>query len=317
MKGRRRGKRSAVYLACATTLLGLAPATVSAQPGFEVLERGLRLQLSAHGSNDYSIVVVTAGHRRVTLSARKAGVAATYTTTGRVTRQGISATFGELGRISVRFRGERRPFPGLLPPGLEAFLPDLDLPRRRCHGRKPVREVGSFHGVIRFEGEDGFTRIDEPRARGEVERFYTRVCERWPGSAGKPVGGDPGGEGPDGLPDLKVSLLYAADRSPGRKVAFETLGLELGRPPKGFGLFVAGGTVVEHEDRMLIVRQAVKVGDQGSVILSPPGTSPTTATIALPGPLFSGTADYRKEPGSAASWTGSLSVRPPAPASCD
>lgn len=301
-----RGWERLACLACALASLAAAPGTAVARPGFQVAERSLTLNLSAPAANGYSIQIATEGHRRVTLTASKGLVAATYRTSGHVDRHGIVADFGELGRISVRFEGERRPFPSLVPASLRSLFPGLELPRRHCYGRKPVREVGSFRGVIRFEGENGFTAIDARRADGEVERFYTRVCERTPGSAGKPVERAPGGFG-----DLRLSLLYAADRSPRRKVSFETVGFDFGEALRGLGGFAfAAATVVERTDGMLIVRKVLEIGDEGSVILSPRGKVPVTATIALPRP-FRGTAKYRKEPGAPSSWSGSLAVRPP------
>lgn len=279
--------------------------TAAAKPGFVVAERALRLTLKPAATNGYAVRIETEGHRRVTLTASKGGATAVYRTTGRVDRRGIEAEFGRLGRISVRFEGRRRPFPGLLPPALEARLPDLDL-SLDCHGRKPVREVGGFRGTIRFEGENGFTRVDARRAGGEVRRYYTRVCERYPGSAGRPAR-----KGPGLFEGLRVSLLYATDRSPRRIVGLESLGLEFGPIVEILGpLYVVTTKVVERREAMLIVRTASELGDEETVTVSPPRRSPVTAKFALAGP-FNGTARYRKERGSPAIWSGSLTSRPP------
>jgi hypothetical protein len=287
-------------------LLALAvPAGAAAKPGYEVRERALRLELSLPASNGYSVSIETEGHRRVTLTAQKAGVVAAYRTRGRVDRHGIEADFGKLGRISVRFRGERRPLVGPLPPGLADLLDDLDLPHRACHGRKPVREVGVFRGTVRFEGENGFTRVQARHAKGEVNRSYTRVCERYPGSAGKPA------EKRSDDFDLRVSILYAADPSLRRKVSFEAVGFRFEGPLRELGeFFLVGATTLERKEGMLVLRKAIEFGDEGSVLLSLPSKSPVTATVALPGP-FDGTAAYRKARGSPSTWEGSLSTRPP------
>ncbi len=295
-----------MVLACALAALVAHSGTAVAKPGYEVAERSLELKLLPKASNDYGVQITTEGHRRVTLTARKGGAAVTYGTVGRVSRRGIEADFGRLGHISLRFEGVRRPFPGPLPPGLEAQLPDLDFLHRKCHGRKPVREVGTFRGSIRFEGENGFTRVDARRSRGEVRRFYTRVCERFPGSAGRKIP-----KLPDDILDFGLSILYAADSSPSRKVAFEAVGLELGLPgEKGGTLFFSSARVSERKEGMKILRAALEIGDEGSVIVSPPGKSPVTATVALPRP-FAGTADYRRESDAPSSWSGSLAFRAP------
>jgi hypothetical protein len=299
-------RRSHVLLLCALAALAAHCGTAAARPGYEVAERSLQLKLSPGASNGYAVEIATEGHRRVTLTARKGSASVAYETIGQVSRRGIEADFGKLGHISVRFEGERRPLPGPLPPSLEAQLPDLHLPHRKCHGRKPVREVGNFSGSIRFEGENGFTRIDAQRSRGEVRRFYTRICERFPGSAGRKIP-----KLPDSILDFGVSILYAADASPSRKVTFEAVGLELGLPgEKGGTIFFSSAKIFERKEGMGISRAALEIGDEGSVILSPPKKSPVTATVALPAP-FSGTADYRKERGSPSGWSGSLAFHAP------
>jgi hypothetical protein len=289
----------------ALTAGGAPPA--AAKPGYTVQERTLQLTLHPDASNGYRVTIETEGHRRVTLTARRGSASVTYRTLGQVDRRGIDATFGGLGRVSVRFEGERRPFPGLLPPALAAKLENLDFLRRNCHGPKPIREVGSFHGTIAFEGENGFTEVRARRAGGEVERFYTRVCEQFPGSAGEPIDGDaaPAGE------DFKVSLLYAADESPGRMVGMEALGFELeGLAKELFGsLYVVGAKVVERRESMLIVRSAAELADATSVWLSPPRRSPASGRVALS--PFNGSARYRKERGVPPRWSGSLAVRLP------
>jgi len=287
------------------TLLALAlPAGAAAKPGYEVRERALRLELSLPASNGYSVSIETEGHRKVILTARRGSGVAFYRARGRVSRHRIEADFGELGRVSLRFRGERRPLTGPYPPGLAALLKELDLPRRKCHGRKPAREVGEFRGVVEFEGENGFTRVRTRRARGEMKRFYTRVCERSPGSAGKRLGK------PSKNLDLRASILYASDLSPRRKVSFEAFGVRFEGPLKALGgFYVTGATVVERKEEMLVIRKAVEIADEGLQV-SPPPKSPATANVTLPRP-FEGSADYRKERGAPATWEGSLSARLP------
>lgn len=291
----------------------LAPAAggtpqAEAKPGYEVQERALQLTVRPEASNGYEVTIETEGHRRVTLTARRDSSTVTYRTVGRVSRHGIEAEFGELGRVSVRFDGERRPFPGLLPPELKAQLPpDLALLlRRKCFGRKPVREAGTFRGSIRFEGENGFVEVEAKRAEGDVRRYYTRVCERAPGSDGERAP-----KSPPGLFGFDASIVHAVDSSPKRTVRFEAVGLSLGSPAEKIGsLFFVGGVVLERRDGMTIRRGALDLVFEDSVVLSPPKRRPVTATVTLPGP-FSGSASYRKEAGVPAVWEGSLAFRPP------
>lgn len=305
MSARCLGGPASLTAGLVAALVALAvPATAAAKAGYTVEERALHLKLALPASNGYSVSIQTEGHRKVVLAARKGGGVAFYRTSGRVSRHGIEADFGELGRVSLRFRGERRPLAGPLPPGLEALLEDLNLPRRECHGRQPVREVGEFRGTVEFDGENGFTRVRAGRAKGEVKRSYTRVCERFPGSAGHRV------EKPSGDFDPRASILYASDLSPRRKVSFEAFGFEFEGPLKPLGeLYVASATVLERKEGMLVIHRAVEIADE-RVKVSPPSKLPVRATVSLPGP-FEGSADYRKEPGVPATWEGSLAARLP------
>ncbi|HEX5929487.1 MAG TPA: hypothetical protein VFY48_08840 [Solirubrobacterales bacterium] len=290
------------------TLVALAvPATLAApaeaRPGYEVQERSLRLAVHPGASAGYEATIETEGHRRVTLTVRRGGTTAAYRTTGRVTKRGIEARFGDLGHVSVRFDGEPRPFPSLLPRRLRKDLADAGL-IGECFGPKPVREIGTFSGSIRFRDERGLERIDARRARGDVRRFYTRVCERSPFDLGLEQG-----DLPSALADFELSIFYAADASGDRRVSFEAIGLDLGLPgesPGGF--FLANGKLLERREGMAVTRTALSLLDEGSVIASRPGKSPVTATVTVP-PPFSGTADYRKERGAPASWSGSLAFR--------
>src|SRR4051812_16870925 len=98
-------------LLCALVACSLAATPVAAakgrgaKPRFEVHERALRLSLKVKASNGYEGWVTTQGHKRVTLTLQKGNARVEARTSGRVTRRGIEAEFGKLGRISVRFRG--------------------------------------------------------------------------------------------------------------------------------------------------------------------------------------------------------------------
>lgn len=264
----------------------LAPAGAAAEPGYELRERSLRSALVVGASKGFLAVVDTRGHAQVRLTLLRGTATAVYRTTGRVSRRRIEARFGSLGRISVRFRRRRVSRPRPFPPG--------------CRGQRARRETGLFHGSIRFEGENGFTTIDARRAGGEVLRTHRLTC---PSPFGRPL--LPGRD--DAVGGVKLTSLSAVERSGGRRVAFEAVGLPLG--PLG-DLFFINATVHERRDGMRIARGAFEIGDDSSVLLSPPGRRPVRATVTLPRP-FLGSAEYRDAPGRPAEWFGSLAVRLP------
>ncbi len=275
------------------------PASAGARPNVEVQKRSLHLSLQARASNGYQLRLETLGHKRVNLAFSKGGVFVGYTTIGRVNRHRIRADFGRLGRVSVRLRAKRVPFPR--PRGRN---PQRNRsPRRDCRGRRPMREVGSFRGRIRFKGERGFTTVSTDSARGEMQRYYRRVCKLTPARGRR----QPAFEAP------RLNTITVGGRAANRAVFLRAVGLEGGPSNaalgKGFGSLTTAGTI-ERRAGVRIDRLAMTEGDARSLIVSPDDKRPVTATVALPKP-FAGKAKLIQAAGSPTSWTGSLRVHLP------
>nr|MDQ3726080.1 hypothetical protein [Actinomycetota bacterium] len=269
-------------------------------PGDEVQPRGLRLSMSAEGVRGYSVSVETRGHHRVTMRVRKGVQLATYTVRGTVTRRRIEADFGRFGRVRLRFRGSPRRFaPARTLGGLGSLAP-----RRRCTGKAPEREVGRFRGSLEFEGQRGFTRLAVGEARGEVRRFYRRVCERraQPG----PLRPEPAvAREPFGL-----KLLIAHAREGGVSTRFVAIGFEapFGIPQGLFPTFVSAN-LEERVGRVRVTRSAFLLADGDAVQISRRRVRPVRARVEPPAP-FGGVATFKGGTGpSPAAWTGSLRVR--------
>jgi hypothetical protein len=266
-----------------------------AKPRFEVHERSLSLLMFLEASNGYKGSVTTRGHRQVTLTLRKGYTTIEARTRGRVTRHGINARFGDLGKISVRFRG--KPFSLAFPGDKEG--------KRRCRGRKSEFESGLFRGTIRFRGENGFTQVSSKRVRGFVDRHYRRVCRRDPEDSFARV--------LKRLIELMpVTTLRANARVERTNVRFEAAAIDF-RPILGPGVglaYVASAQTMERDRGMRLTRSVSAEGDEGSFLFRRGKKAPRTATVAPPRP-FVGTAKYLKEPGSPASWAGSLAARLP------
>lgn len=169
-------------VACLLAGTSLAVAAAGpAKPGFDVHERRLTTLLAVGASNGYEGLIMARGHKQVNLALFKGRTVFAARTSGRATRHGIEADFGEMGSVSVRF--DAGPMGKENDAGGSAGIVADTLDRRsgtasRCRGRKPVFEEGVFRGRIRFEGENGFTRIDSRRAAGFVNRRYRQVCRR-------------------------------------------------------------------------------------------------------------------------------------------
>jgi hypothetical protein len=291
-----------------TFLLAPAPAAAAARPGDEIRPRSLHLTMAAAGTRGYGVTVDTLGHHRVTLTVSKNGKLASYTARGQVSRRQVKADFGRFGRISLRFRGKRRPFTA--PSGKRS---KQRAARTLCRGRSPEREVGRFRGTIEFEGQNGYTKLAVGRLRGEVHRSYRQVCRLVPvrhkhhlrrTAVASSAPTDPFG--------FNLTLLSARSRAEGALTRFTAITLEA---PKGLpiarrDLFsVITASRQERVGRVRVYRSAFQMAAPGRVKVSRRGVEPQTAHLALAAP-FSGRAHFRAAAkGSPSSWTGSLGVR--------
>jgi hypothetical protein len=293
--------RSAISASALVMLLALSALVLPADAAAEVQQRSLHLSFFTETADGYEVAVETRGHRQLALIVAKGGVSNVYRTTAKVSRKGIEADLGALGRIAVRFEGRRRP---LQPFGLP-FPIDLH-PDRVCRGRKPVREVGQFTGSIQFEGEGGYTRLQIGSARGEVRRAYRRVCHETRGDGKAQASKE---RGP--LEGGRFNLLVATARMPGRTVKLNAFELELG--PKGRLLeellgTIIGAAVTERREGVRIQRSGVTLGSEAALLVNPVKGGVRKVTLAPERP-FGGTALYSATAGSAPSWIGDISVK--------
>jgi hypothetical protein len=287
-------------LLCALVACSLAatPAAAAEDPGakprFEVHERALRLSLRFKASNGYEGRVTTQGHRRVTLTLQKGSVRVEARTSGRVTRRGIEAEFGELGRISMRFRG--RP-----------TTPRFGLVEGGCRGRKSELEEGVFSGTIRFLGENDFAQIGTRRATGDVERHYRRVCP------GNPRGASLKAAFERLFGAIRLTVLRASGRVAHANVVLQASAIDFSPifgPHSGLMYSVVASSA-ERREGVRLTRTVSTISDADSFLFPHKrGTTPRWATVTPPKPL-TGTAEYLREPGRPASWAGSLAAHLP------
>lgn len=279
-----RRRRIALALAVATATLAL-PAGAAAKPGYTVKPKSLHLKLEIPASNGYTASIETKGHRQVELRLAKGGVAAAYTTLGRVTRKRIEADFGSFGHVSLRFRGKRV----YHPKDLLSFL------YKRCKGRQTVGERGVFVGSVHFEGERGFARARAHRAVGVAVRSYRRVCkDRFRGRAGASAV----------KPSEEDLLILTQARSGGARRSF------LGFRSSILGLTLAIGSERRKLGRVAILKSATTFDSARAIRISPRGQGPVTAKVKLARP-FEGSASYLEEGKAPPTWSGTLAARLP------
>jgi hypothetical protein len=198
----------------------------------------------------------------------------------------VRARFGSLGRVSLRFRPNGR-------------MSRRD-PQSGCEGGSRTSQYGRFVGHLSFRGEADYFHVSSAKGAAYIAHSPRLTCEKGqaqepePRSLRKYVAATP--LFPD---DHSIALLYASTRSHGRYVGITAMHPE-GSPP-GADVQLA---VVESRDGMAIGHGTYLNGPPGTLLTSPPGAHPATATLAPPAPFY-GKAAYSEE---SDAWAGTLGV---------
>jgi hypothetical protein len=265
---------------CAALVAALASvAEADARQGaLEFPGESLTAEFRVRASNGY-VVGVYASRNRVTLGASRPHSGANYEVKGVVTKDGIRAGFGRLGRVAVAFEEKsiRRapPFPG-------------------CVGGSSVTRTGVFTGTIRFRSEGGYTEVVAHRASGKTLTVTHETCR----------GGSGGGD--FGIPD-QVDL--GASCGPRGFAAIANRSVEDGPPvfpdePSDSRFFAYSR---EHRGRIGVTRLAIVAGKRTDFLFD---DAFSFATVAPP-PPFHGTATLGRGADGGRAWEGTLSVSLP------
>jgi hypothetical protein len=210
----------------------------------------------------------------------------------------VSADFGPVGSISLRFRAD-----GPAREGREL---------KQCEGKPWRREVGHWVGKISLHGEDDYFAVSTATANGVLQRSFRQRCrfkhpltlpppESLRQQVEPPIGfsiaaillgtsASLEAENNEGGRTVVMRAAHAAGRGPGAEVeagAFEYLG----RTPVG--------RIVQNLET-----------PPGSLLTTLPGEHPATATVK-PGAPFSGEASYLAASPTDHKWTGTLVVQFP------
>jgi hypothetical protein len=258
----------AILVACAS------PATAWAKGG-HVVPPSRAMEFKLRGSHGYSISVSGTG-RQVSLEAAKGGSSAVYTAHGVALGKRIKARFGQLGRLSFRFR----------PNGPPRLVPLRD---GNCHGEGEIVEKGVFVGALSFEGEQGYTIAHASRVKGKVVKTLKETCSEE--EEGK------------GSPGVHLTILVAGSKSPPALLTALRVASSA-HPETSASLFQAA--IMEFEPgRLTVTRTITAEGGPDAFTSTESKGQPTSVTITPPLP-FAGSATYQREHGFTGSWTGSL-----------
>jgi hypothetical protein len=270
------------------------PAAAAGKVGHYVTQSSRSTEFKIMASNGYSVSVsgsigAPKPIRGVTLTARNSsGASVSYLAQGVATEKRIEASFGALGRISVRFH-----------PSQPARLVRR---AQNCRGPGELVHEGHFVGTIQFEGEQGYTALHASRARGQVTRSFKEVCSE-------------GGAGQSG--PIRWTMLDATSTAP-VQTSFEANGLSYQPRPHGpsrFCVFLA--SIYERQPPLKpggpglsVIRSILATARLSAISTTTSGRVITSALVTPPAP-FTGTAYYTKGQGSQGSWSGSLAANFP------
>jgi hypothetical protein len=175
--------------ALAATDKGGAPAQgkIEVEPRFQLMgSHGYRLLVSAR------LATVTIGVAKASDTPRS-GSSTTYVARGVAGPDGIHASFGQFGKVDVKFHATAPAARGLPPDCFGGTTGAATIP-------------GYFTGTVAFEGQGGYTEVRSHRIRGEVVLPPTEQCPLVAGGA-NPLSEDPSVELPPAETRMTLSAL--------------------------------------------------------------------------------------------------------------
>ncbi|HEU4739959.1 MAG TPA: hypothetical protein VFS54_12890 [Solirubrobacterales bacterium] len=302
------GRRGAwlVGLVVAIALLAVpGGAAAKLRPGakYEIQPARLAGYMDLGKRNGYRVGLILPDERTAVLYVYKikwAGDRSSFTATTYAVRNqaslasgAIRARFGSLGRFSLRFRPNGR-------------VERQETVQSGCEGSPAFTEYGRFAGRATFRGERGYLRFSLAGHAGAISHSFRLRCERGEADE-RPPGSLLGYVAPGSFfsSEGNIALLYASSRRHGRFVGVAAGHLEE-EPP---GAEVRVGSF-EQRGRMAIGHYGFVYGGRGTLLTSPPGAHPASATLDPPAPL-SGQASYQEEAADSRRWAGNLRIEFP------
>jgi hypothetical protein len=241
-----------------------------------------KFELRAHGG--YRVGVLGIGSAVIVEVARgHDGATTAYVARGTVTPDRIQASFGDLGRVAMRFRPAGRI--------------SLSKPLRHCHGASRYRSrLGVFAGSFQFKGENGYISVRTHRAKGAIRDSLAPHCgPQRPRGSEQNVASSSG----DGFQSIEPESLTASWRHGVGAASFAAIGFRTEL------LYLAFAE--QSEGALAKIRFAFASGPSTALSID---NALTQARVSPPAP-FKGTGTYRAAPDGTTTWTGTLSVNFP------
>jgi|GEM_PF-1163000 len=212
-----------------------------------------------------------------------------YRVHGKVAAGRLSARFGGLGRLSLRFKPTRT-------------LP-VERPGGRCGGLTVQTELGVFTGGIHFAGEGGYSHVDASRVPGEVLNPIRYDCASPPPTVRH--------SSHRTIDERVLPLLRLEREAEGGHAAVlqassgpqALTAVAVDRPPSRAGAYLFAGGAEEAGGMKILRGGAVKAPPTAFQ----PDLAAGAATLAPPFP-FTGSASLARNPDGTSSWSGDLSL---------
>lgn len=210
---------------------------------------------------------------------------------GRATEAGeIVGRLPDLGRVAVHFEQTSE-------------TPVTFIPESGCKAEgKSATLKGIFRGTIELHGEGGYTTVERRSAPGQIEVTPKQVCRR-PTRHPRPP--------KETAEEAGIEYLSAGrEEGDGSSLTFAAFGTGLKLP--GGGAVTDFSATYRHKKGKIWIDALTRVLGEGKGLfsLTAPSGTPTEAMVDPPAP-FSGTATFKLESPTTASWTGDLSVEIP------
>ncbi len=208
----------------------------------------------------------------VELTVTRGSGTTNYATRGVVGPNGrISANFGQLGRLSLRFRPARH--------NAGPCSPDFSYQR------------GLFRGTLNFAGEGNYLGLAVERVKGTFATASGLGCRR--SSSQKTL--ERPGESSTAQASVVLIAASPQEENPARVFLVRTL-------PSRPSSVLFGAFIKEERGKTSITRAATRLAKVDRFVFD---SSLSTASVSPPSP-FSGYADYRRDDDGSVSWSGSL-----------
>lgn len=240
-------------------------------------------EVTLPGSNGYRITISGFPGNKVQLLAQRPSEEIEYLASGKVTPTSIKASFGQLGKVSLRFRpsGEvRRIRKG-----------------KRCAAVRPSvveAQLGTFTGTVSFTGEADYTEVLPGRAAGDPGARLSHKLRLECKASSEYVN-----------PTYSVNLIAGTARPPKGFLEFAaSTSPPPAAPTSGSGSYSFFAFVSEKTEGMSIFRTVTVLGPASDFTFS---STLKSATVAPPLP-FTGSASYQRNANGSTTWSGTLAV---------